>query len=120
MRTTQNPENMVSALRQTVRELDGSLPVFDVKTVEQQINGSVFAERMVSSLSAFFGALATLLASIGLYGVMSYMVTRRTREIGCRMGLGASRRAVLALGLAGGGLGGGGGRPGGAGGAPPP
>jgi predicted permease len=100
VRTAQDPENMVSALRQTVRELDASLPVFDVKTVEQQINESVFAERMVSTLSAFFGGLATLLASIGLYGVMSYMVTRRTREIGLRMALGASRGAVLRLVLA--------------------
>jgi ABC-type antimicrobial peptide transport system permease subunit len=71
--------------------------MFDVKTMEQQIGESVSAERMVSSLSAFFGLLATLLASIGLYGVMAYMVTRRTREIGVRMALGASRGAVLKL-----------------------
>jgi predicted permease len=97
LRTTQDPESIVTAARQTVREVDGSLPMFDVKTMEQQIGESVSAERMVSSLSAFFGLVATLLASIGLYGVMAYMVTRRTREIGVRMALGASRGAVLKL-----------------------
>ncbi len=100
LRTTQDPESLVTALRQTVREVDASLPLFDIKTMEQQIDESVFSERMVSLLSAFFGLLATLLASLGLYGVMSYMVTRRTREIGVRMALGASRGAVLKLVLA--------------------
>jgi predicted permease len=97
VRTSQEPQLIASALRQAVREADSDLPVFDMKTMEQQIQDSVFADRMVSALSAFFGLLATLLAAIGLYGVMAYTVTRRTREIGIRIALGASRGAVLRL-----------------------
>ena len=97
VRTTQDPESLAGALRQAVREADASLPVYNMKTMERQIDEDVFADRMVSALSAFFGLLATVLAAIGLYGVMSYTVTRRTREIGIRMALGASRRDVLSI-----------------------
>jgi predicted permease len=84
-------------LRQAVRRRDASLPIFDLQTMDKTIDDALFNERMLALLSASFGLLATMLAAIGLYGVMSYTVSRRTREIGIRIALGAERGSVLWL-----------------------
>ena len=88
---------LIAAVRSEVKGLDPDLPIFNVKTLEEQINVSVSRERLVALLSSFFGLFALLLASLGLYGVMAYAVARRTREIGIRLALGARSGTVLWL-----------------------
>lgn len=97
VRTAQNPEQIFTAIRKHVHDLDSNLPVFDMYTIERQLEDSLVTERLVALLSSGFGLLATLLASIGLYGVMAYTVARRTREIGIRIAIGATRNDVLWL-----------------------
>jgi predicted permease len=84
-----------SLLRRKIQELDPAMPIYEMKTLENQLDETLGAERLTAMLSAVFGALATLLAAVGLYGVMALMVVRRTREIGLRMALGAPQGAVL-------------------------
>ncbi len=97
VRTERSPESAMLAVRAAVRELDPAIPLSGMKTLEQQLDESLVAERMIATLSSVFGVLATVLATIGLYGVMAYMVERRSREIGIRMALGAQTAGVLWL-----------------------
>lgn len=97
VRTGQNPEQIFTAIRKRVHDLDSNLPVFDMDTLEREMQDSLVTERLVALLSSGFGLLATLLASIGLYGVMAYTVARRTREIGIRIAIGAAKKDVLWL-----------------------
>jgi predicted permease len=95
VRTARDPIQMAAAVRHEVQALDKDLPLFNVKTNARQRDESLAEERLIATLSGFFGSLALLLACIGLYGVMSYGVVRRTREIGIRMSLGARRPLML-------------------------
>src|SRR5215467_501712 len=97
VRYSGDPGAVVSAVRQTIRDVDGNLPISDVRTMEEQVAGSMPDERLIAQLSAFFGLVAVFLSSIGIYGLMSYLVTRRTNEIGIRMALGAARANMLWL-----------------------
>jgi predicted permease len=97
VRTRGDPANVFSTVRQTVRNVEASVPMYDMRTVEQQVENSLVTERLLAALSTVFGSLATLLAATGLYGVMAYMVARRTPEIGIRMALGAGRGSVMWL-----------------------
>lgn len=92
VRTSQNTNTIASSIRQTLHRLDASLPLYNFKSVKEQINQTQFLDRLFAWLSSAFGVLATLLAAIGLYGVTSYSVARRTQEIGVRLALGAEQR----------------------------
>jgi len=99
VRTASDPLALTPVVRRVVRDLDPNLPIADVKTQTEQIAETLVYERLFARLSSFFGLLALVLASVGLYGMMSYAVARRTNEIGIRMALGAEKGMILQMAL---------------------
>ena len=97
VRTTLGSAAAFALIRREVQALDRALPVFETKTVQAQLDETLLTDRLIALLSAGFGLLATLLASIGLYGVMAFVVARRRKELGIRIALGAQRGTVLWL-----------------------
>jgi predicted permease len=97
LRTASDPKQLVSAVREIANQVDSNLSLYNIVTEESQIDSRLFIERRVAQLSSFFGLLALALACAGIYGLLSYEVTRRTREIGIRMAVGAQQRHVVRL-----------------------
>ena len=97
VRTSGNPSSVAAAIRTAVQDVDRNLPITGVTTVKAQLDDALTKERLIAKLSVFFSLLSLVLASLGLYGVMSYAISRRTGEIGIRMAMGAARGDVARM-----------------------
>jgi predicted permease len=97
VRGKSDPRRLIASVRAAVEELDRNLPLFNVRTLEEQIDELLLQERLFAKLTTFFGAIALLLACVGLYGILSYAVAKRTGEIGIRMALGAARSDIVSM-----------------------
>jgi ABC-type antimicrobial peptide transport system permease subunit len=97
IRTFADPNSLVKTIRREVEQVDRTLPILNISPLGELLDRTLTQERLIAQLSAFFGALALLLACIGLYGVLSYSIARRTNEIGIRMALGAEQTTVLGM-----------------------
>ncbi len=97
VRTRKQPQMIITPVRETLHSLDPELPLIEIHTLQEEVEASLWQERLLAWLSTMFGAIAALLASIGLYGALDYAVKSRTREIGLRMALGAEPARILGL-----------------------
>jgi predicted permease len=97
LKTSASTASIVTEIREAVRSIDKDLPILEVRTQTQQIEATLTNERVFATLTSGFGVLALILASIGIYGIMAYTVSRRTNEIGIRMALGARSATVLSM-----------------------
>ena len=95
VRTHGSPAGMVSAVREVLARLDRGVPLVEVFTIEQEIQTSLWQERLVALLAAFFGAVAIVLAGIGLYGSLTYTVAQRVHELGIRVAIGAQASHIV-------------------------
>src|SRR5262249_25227731 len=95
VRTNLASSSMFGVIRNEVRQLDSAMPVYEMKTLESQLDETLLSDRLIALLSAAFGLLATVLASIGLYGGMAFVVARRKKELGIRLALGAQPGNVI-------------------------
>jgi predicted permease len=102
LRTETDPEAMISTLRQTILAIDPSQPISNVRVMDDLVAQSIGNRRLLMTLLTLFSALAMLLAALGIYGIMSHMVRERSRELGLRMALGATRGALFNLVIGGG------------------
>jgi ABC-type antimicrobial peptide transport system permease subunit len=94
VKTAAGPDTVAESLRTELKKLDPHLPLYNIKTLSAEIDESLIQERLVTWLSSSFGMLASLLTALGLYGVLTFSVARRTREIGIRVALGAQLEAL--------------------------
>jgi ABC-type antimicrobial peptide transport system permease subunit len=97
VRTAIGSASAFNAIRNEVKQLDAAMPVYEMKTLEAQLDETLLTDRLIALLSAGFGLLATVLASVGLYGVMAFVVARRRKELGIRLALGAQTGGVIWL-----------------------
>jgi ABC-type antimicrobial peptide transport system permease subunit len=97
VRTRQRPETMIAPVREVLRSLDPELPFIEVRTLREEVEASLWQERLLAALSIVFGGIAVLIASLGLYGALDYAVKSRTREIGVRVAVGAPPARIVRL-----------------------